>query len=373
MNMPQQPTDPHPPAATAGPWQFTLGGLFMFVTLVAILLTFLRAEGCGRSFTKIGSVEFSPDGKRLVVARYNARDANVSMKAWWSDVSRTISIVNVESGTVERVLEQTTKPGNQGPALVIYLELAGSIAFGQDADTLFVVEHGGGKISRFDLITGERREVLVPPVKSPLPIPPGQPVRSLAISNDRRLLALGYPYGIALWDLQSEKSVRTIFTGGMSSVADKMAFSYDNSTIATIGWGDLRFWNVSNGAAVGPPSGLPEPSYDPKIAYSPKDGKLAITTGEELRVYEGGKMKFLSHVGAWAATFSPDGKKSCRRYRQVLCPSGLGDGQVVRDQMRRREHRLACVLARRQDVGHGRLCRKGHALEPRQGQRADDH
>ena len=107
-------------------WQFTLTGLFMFITLVAILLSLLKADGCGKTYTRIGSLRFSPDGERLAAAKYNGHDANVPLKTCLTDVLRTISIVSVETGKAERVVEQTIKRGNQGPGCQ-YLRVRGQL------------------------------------------------------------------------------------------------------------------------------------------------------------------------------------------------------------------------------------------------------
>ena len=77
----------------------------MFVALVAIILTIVRSEGCGTRYTMIGSLDFSLAGTQLVVARYDARDANTPMKLYKADVSRTISTIDVETCRVTAIVQ----------------------------------------------------------------------------------------------------------------------------------------------------------------------------------------------------------------------------------------------------------------------------
>ena len=80
--------------------QFSLTQLLMFVALVAILLTLAKSEGCRMRYSMIGSMEFSSDGKQLLVARYDARHAGVPGKGYKDEACRTISIFDAETAAL---------------------------------------------------------------------------------------------------------------------------------------------------------------------------------------------------------------------------------------------------------------------------------
>jgi WD40 repeat protein len=298
---------PPPPASPAplGRWQFTLGGFFMFVTLVAILLTFLRTEGCGRPFVKIGSVEFSPDGKRLAVAKYNARDAQTPLKLYLTDVSRTISIVNVETASAERVIEQTVKTGNQGPAFSIYGYVSNCIGFGPCENTLLVTEYGGRRVYQFDLTSGQKR------LSAAFP---DEYVNALLLSRDRSLVAIGRSSNVALSDAKSGKTRQSIIAEDMPFKATPiMAVSFDNRLVATAGGSGVLVWDIAKRSCLGSIRGLAPDKPIRAIVFSPTDGRLAIGLDGEVRVYDSGNIKLskrLSGGEEWlrSIAFSPDGK-----------------------------------------------------------------
>jgi hypothetical protein len=73
--------------------QFALSQLLLTACLIAILLSFLGTEGCGRKFVTVSDLAFSPDGQRLAVVKRNARDANVPLKCYLADVWQTVSVL----------------------------------------------------------------------------------------------------------------------------------------------------------------------------------------------------------------------------------------------------------------------------------------
>jgi hypothetical protein len=136
MSEPSESPEPQnePPAVRPpGKWQFTLGGFLMFVALVAILLPLVTVPSCGTHLVKISSLAFSPDGKRLAVARYEARLENIDFKFLLFDVSRTVSIVDVEPQRADTVVEQTIMRGNQGAGVGLFRHTSNCLAFGPEA------------------------------------------------------------------------------------------------------------------------------------------------------------------------------------------------------------------------------------------------
>jgi WD40 repeat protein len=301
------PDEPQPPTESMQPvrrWQFTLGGLFMFITLVAILLTFLKAEGCSTTYTKIGSLQFSSDGKHLAAARYIGHDAHTPLKRYLADLSRTISIINTESHTLERIVEHATKPGNQGPAFRSYSYVGNCVAFAPNGTALFVAGYDAKGVTRYDLTSGKGRQVIASA---------DEDVLSLVLSHDGTVAAIGCSQGVELWDIQSGKRIRQIVTFGMAFAhAPAVAMSLDGRTIMTAGDSGVRLWNTEDGSL--------RQGHTPLIAgcpfnmaYSPASDRLAIDAEEELRVYQAGKIKSVAPLepGFYLRplAMSPDGKR----------------------------------------------------------------
>jgi WD40 repeat protein len=301
------PDEPQPPTESMQParrWQFTLGGLFMFITLVAILLTFLKAEGCSKTYTKIGSLQFSADGKRLAAARYIGHDAHTPLKRYMADLSRTISIINTESHTLERVVEHATKPGNQGTAFRSYSYVGNCVAFAPNGTALFVADYDAKGVTRYDLTSGKGKHVIASA---------NEDVLSLVLSHDGTVAAIGCSQGVELWDIQSGKQIRQIVTFGMAFAhAPAVAMSLDGRTIVTAGDSGVCLWNTKDGSLR--QGHTPLTAGCPfNMAYSPASDRLAIDAEEELRVYQAGKIRSVTSLEPGFClrplALSPDGKR----------------------------------------------------------------
>jgi WD40 repeat protein len=282
-------------------WQFSLTQLLMAITLVSILMALVRSEGCGRRYSMASSLDFSPDGKRLVVARYDARDANVPLKGYKADASRTISIVDVESASVVDIVEHVLEPGNRGPAFGLYWPGRQSVVFGADADTVFLQDFRGTKVTPYVLSTRQCRQPL---------IDDSQFVLHLAISPDRMLLAMGHAPGVVLCDTRSGTEHLRITTDDMPFLGSPlMAISADRTLIATAGV-ETDVWNAKDGSRV---ISRRPPILDlaDAMAFSPVDHTLAIVTGGSLCVWDidRNQERQLLRRSVRTAAFSPDGKQ----------------------------------------------------------------
>src|SRR5580698_8417521 len=99
--------------------QYSLTHLLMFVALVAILLALGMSERVANWESMICDLEFSSDGKQLLVTRYDARDAGVPRKAYSDLLCRTISVVDVATGMAKDLVEGVTLP-HRGPSFPVY-------------------------------------------------------------------------------------------------------------------------------------------------------------------------------------------------------------------------------------------------------------
>lgn len=284
--------------------QFSLTQLLMGIWLAAILLSLVRSEGCGRRHSMVGCVAFSPDGSRLAVVEYAAREANLSMKFNLTDVSRTISLLDAATGSAEQIVEQVARRGNQGPASNLYSSARTPIAFGPGGNTLLVQEFGGGEVRLYDCRSRTWRRPFAGT---------GQQSVNLCASADGSLLATAYWNGVVtLWDVRSGKKLHEIPARDAPSVGcPQAAFSADGKTIAAWGPRGVHLWNTADGSPQRVFESVEEPDSLDSMSFSPAQPLLAIGTRGELHLADpatGDRRRVPRGVAAFALAFSPDGK-----------------------------------------------------------------
>jgi WD40 repeat protein len=280
--------------------QYSLTQLLMAVTLAAILLTLVRSEGCGAPHSLIGSADFSPDGKRLAVARYDARDANVPLKRYKADVSRTISVVDVELGTILGVAGKVLKRGNQGPAFDLFRRGRKAVVFGKNPDTLFILDFSGARIMPFDFKTRQWQQSLVSNAPD---------FYHMAISQDRTLLAGGKRNGVELWNLTSNNQPLDITTDGDPFLGSPLiALSADDNLVATAGAG-IGLWDARTGAPHKKSYACSD--FPTALVFSSTGHILAAAFEDGLSIYDVDRDEqrdlLREHVSSMA--FSPDGNQ----------------------------------------------------------------
>jgi WD40 repeat protein len=106
----------------------------------------------------------------------------------------------------------------------------------------------------------------------------GSTVRSLAFSHDGTKMASSARDGkTLLWDLATG-TPQIIFRGGFRP----LAFSPDGNTLAAVGKGAVGFWDCRRGEA----RSIKADISCLRATFSP-DGRLLITTGNTLRIWDG--------------------------------------------------------------------------------------
>lgn len=79
----------------------------LLIALIGIIFAFTRSEQFGRSRTKIVSLDFSPDGKKLAVSRNLAVEhLNADYETYLADFTRSIHVLETESGASHELLRQ---------------------------------------------------------------------------------------------------------------------------------------------------------------------------------------------------------------------------------------------------------------------------
>ena len=252
--------------------QFSLTQLLMFVALVAILLTLARSEGCGYRRSMIGSLEFSADGKRLLVARYDDHNAGVPNKGYVDEICRTISVIDVESGTVTSIVDQVVK--SYGSPVVPPLR-APRTAFAEDDKAALIEELNGGELKLCDLETRQWRTPFA-----------GHQQYSFGfvVSRNQKVVATSYDDAVELWDAKAGNQLLRIVAGCGPNLTPLVGLSADGELVATCGSAGLQLWNVSDGTQLRTTSSIPAGTR--AIGFSPVGHTLAFSQSDRICLYD---------------------------------------------------------------------------------------
>jgi WD40 repeat protein len=280
--------------------RFSLTQLFMAIALVAIVLTLVRSEGCGARMLRVSDVEFSPDGRRLAVARHDGRDARVPFKGYLANVSRTISVMDVASLSGKQVVEQRLKFGNQGPAFGIFRYAAPSLVFPSD-DCLLVTGFGNGPLSEYIF----HKKAL--PSSAPREIPSG----GIWMNSKRTVLAAADPATVRILDPQTRDSIMQLQTGPVAFMdVALVALSADGNILATADWDGITLWPIAGGA-LAPLASIAIDHNVEALEFSPDGASLMVVRPQELAFFDldGALLRNLKVPGrVLDARLSPDGK-----------------------------------------------------------------
>lgn len=270
----------------------------MTVALVAVLLTLARSEGCGTRESMIGSLEFSSDGKQLLVTRIDAHDQGVPNKHYQDEVCRTISVVDVATGTVATVVEQVVK-ATRGPQFLPPKET--SSAFADENKAVVVEEFCGGEVKLYDLGTRQWRSPFA-----------GCKQRSwgLAVSHNQKVLATCDDDAVALWDVESGNQLRRIVTGYGTYSDPLIGLSADGELVATRGTAGVQLWKVSDGTCL-PATASSMPSWTDAFGFFPVDHTLALWRRDRIILYDVDRKlsRDLPLDCRFSVAFSSDGSK----------------------------------------------------------------
>ena len=113
-------------------------------------------------------------------------------------------------------------------------------------------------------------------------VPGDQQIRSLAFSEDGKLLAVGTTQSITLWDVTNRRTLDPVLTGFQGS-ANCLAFSPDSGLLASGGFNkNVMLWDVAARKPLGVPFvGHTHPVQ--AVAFSP-DGQTLASAGLDGKV-----------------------------------------------------------------------------------------
>lgn len=278
--------------------RFTLSQLLMGTALVAIILAFSQTEGCGRRYTMIESLSFSPDGSRLAVTKLNARDAGTHGKLYKADISRTISWVESSTGRDQGLIHQDFESGNSGPAFHYWRMGRTSAVCSPSKESIAMTEFGGGKVTRAAR-AGHRTVV-----------PIGHRSNNLAFSPTGRFLAVSGGQELTVFDLQEDSEVMRIPASGVAFLgASQMTFTTDESGIVVADEPAVTVWDLATSTKRSTVVQGTK-AWINAITVTP-DNTLIICSDEWVRQYEsdGSFMDSISLRGASLCSLADDSNR----------------------------------------------------------------
>lgn len=249
--------------------RYRLTHLLMGTALVAILVVLTQSEGCGLPHYMIECVSFSPDGSQIAVARLDARDAQTPMKAYKSDVSRTVSLLGSSNGASAGVVHQDLKPGNCGPAFGLWRVGRTSAVFNPINGRIVAHDFGGGDVRQYD--PRHASEPLVARLR--------HRAWNIAVSRCGRFVAASGYEELTIVDTATNKPV---MRGQVEEYpflsASMLGFTADETRIVAAGYREIRVWEIATGARTSTITpGFASPIL--AIAVAPDD-TLLVCSGE---------------------------------------------------------------------------------------------
>ena len=248
---------------------------------------------------------FSPDGKRLVVVQNSARGRNVPEEAPFSDVSRTISVLDTASGRTEQIIERVMHEGGTG-GRGTYRDLQKIVAFGPKGEVLLAQEFDGETVKTYDFGAGQwqsRSETFAQ--NSGL---------FFAVSPDGRHGIASTLNGMFSWDVTAgrTKVLTNRSPGGPPSFhVPLVAISPDGSLIAVVTHSAVELRSAVDWSLVASVDKLTGDEMIQTVAFSPNGrllavggrGKLTLHDLKEHRSHQLDVSKIIVKVA-----FSPDSK-----------------------------------------------------------------
>ena len=270
----------------------------------------------------VGSVAFSPDGKKIVSGSYDKTlrvwDAEsgssilgplVGHTDWVTSVAFSPDGKKIVSGSHDqmlRVWDAESGSSILGP-LVGHTDLVMSVAFSPDGKKIV----SGSYDQTLRVWDAESGSSILGPLVRHTDL-----VRSVAFSPDGKKIVSGsYDKTLRVWDAESGSSILGPLVGHTDLVTS-VAFSPDGKKIVSGSYDQtLRVWDAESGSSIlGPLVGHTD--LVTSVAFSP-DGKKIVSGsyGKTLRVWdaESGSSilgPLVGHTDAvMSVAFSPDGKK----------------------------------------------------------------
>jgi WD40 repeat protein len=298
--------------------RFTLFQLLLGIALLALLLAFTQAEGCGEHFAMIESLCFSAGDSRIAVTKLNARDAQAHFKIYKANVSRTISWLDASAGKRLGLIHQSFKSGNCGPAFELWRVGRTSALCSPANDQVAISDFGGGNLTR-NVNTAR-----------PTVISLQHPALNIAFSRSGRFLAGSGHSGITVLDTENDTVVLHARSDGIPFLdASQMSFTNDESRVVLAGSSGVHVWDLAGGTQVSTLIHTSEPVIS-RIAVTRED-HVVVCSNEWVRLYdlEGKLVDSVSEKGARLCSIARDDDRLAVSDGDGVTVFDLSTGRVV--------------------------------------------
>lgn len=126
-------------------WQFTLGDLFRVQTLLAALFAIgvlaVNSGGCGPTYKRVDHLEFSPDGRQLLVKSASVRYDCFHTKVWQRETTKEIFLLHLDDQS-RNLIESHKEKG---------MWLSSPIGFTANGNDVAIQPSGGGPVRYWDV------------------------------------------------------------------------------------------------------------------------------------------------------------------------------------------------------------------------------
>lgn len=268
--------------------RFSLKQLLMGTALLGVILVLFQSGGCGERFSKIETLEFSSDGSKILVAREDSRDAMAMRRYVQSELSRTVSWLDTETGDSLGVVYRDLRGGSSIPKSWFFDAGRTPVACRPSNDDVAMVDFAQPHLIRILRQSADSNWEFT------------HPVENVAFSSSGRLLVAYGSGGFTVLDTETEAVVLEC-PAGAQYCHDycNLAFTPDESTLVTVGFDDIFLWNLESKK----PSSISLGGTSMVSFVGATNERVLVGESDQIRQYD------LS--GTWMGLLGEDGCCTC--------------------------------------------------------------
>jgi WD40 repeat protein len=254
--------------------RFTLRQLLAGVALVAVVLTVFavmpRSMQSRRTFTLIRSLAFSPDGSKLAVVHFGARDAGVRMKLYMADICTSVIVIDSANLSNKLLVQREFFEGNQGPALG--RRGGAALAFSPDLKNLYFSDWSSRGIRAWNFNNQEWT----------VPVRSAKEFAAYSLSpNGRHFSVSDQVNGDKFLDIQTKQTSTSLANSGWQHL------STDGRRMARVSRNSVQIWDIEKNELIRTfHDGKDTLDHVTSIALSASGETVAVRCNEGLRLYD---------------------------------------------------------------------------------------
>jgi WD40 repeat protein len=275
--------------------------LIMGTSLVALLLVLWNSEGLGRRRVMIESISFSRDGSQLAVAKLLATDAEMPSKRSLTDVSRSISRINVDGGSPRRILQKDVRIGTHVYFSKFWSRGRQSIVMSPGNDRIVATSFDGGDFIIADVENPKKSRIGLTHFGS-----------CLAVSGSGNRIVCSGDSQLTVWDLEVSKAVLQAPTQNLVFLFGAVVFfDEDESHVVVVCDDTIQIWEIESGESAVVLRSLPSDEFWLNTAVPGPDDSIVVCGSKWVRQYDldGNQISSLQENGGCSLSASSAGGK----------------------------------------------------------------